>query len=461
MKLYGKQRIRQNVDRRIDLAQPDKDAIIWSVNTSQHYAYVKIQGSNTQIKAHYPANWYSLPNWLKPGNAVRLRHKRGKRGYIEIVGSGRAIPSPVGDNETFPTASTPSDAILTGLLVRETSPVATMAVAVQAGTYRISGVTYTFAGTANTYIPMHDPAYMIMTAAGTATMGEGEYRSIALDAAPASGYCRYDLIVIGIDGVVDVVKGTAATYAVGPTAPSVPANHLQLAKVFIRDNMTIVENADINRLWTSPYASELDFGCVCTDCELAWSAVTDNPTCVVTLTVLDQYGNPSTDANGALVNVTMYGTGTFKCGQDATYQSNGATGHGNINGSGVCQFTYKRDQTAMPENDPVFIVTVNEYFALQCVGRIQLNAATTTTTTTQGTMEKLLTEILAELKYQTKLMETIFDNKRANGKPDINQIMETATQIIMNMPMIKAMGFDQEKLRTFMQSNKEADNNVR
>jgi len=76
-------------------------------------------------------------------------------------------------------------------------------------------------------------------------------------------------------------------------------------------------------------------------------------------------------------------------------------------------------------------------------------------------MEKLLTEILAELKYQTKLMETIFDNKRANGKPDINQIMETATQIIMNMPMIKAMGFDQEKLRTFMQSNKEADNNVR
>jgi len=382
MKLYGKQRIKRGIDHRADLAQSDRDAIVWSVNTSQHYAYVKIQGSNTQIKAHYPANWHSLPSWLKPGNAVRLRHKRGKRGYVEIIGSGRAIPSPVDGNDTFPTATTPGDAILTGMLVRETSPVATMAVAVQSGTYRISGVTYTFTGTANTYIPMSDPAYMMMTAAGTATMGEGEYRSVALDAAPATGYCRYDLIVIGIDGVVDVVKGTAATYATGPTAPSVPANHLRLNHVLVRDNMTTVENADIGRLWTAPYACELDFGCICTDCELAWSEVTDNPTCVVTLTVLDQYGNPNTDANGALVNVTMYGSGTFKCGQDAAYQSSGATGYGNINGSGVCQFTYKRDQTASLENDPVFIVSVNEYYMLQCVGSIKLNAATTTTTTT-------------------------------------------------------------------------------
>lgn len=379
MKLYGRRKIKQSIDKRADLIQSDKDAIIWSVNLSQHYAYVKIQGSNTQIKAHYPGNWDYLPQWLKPGNAVRLRHKRGKRGYIEIVGSGRAIPSPV-SGDTFPTATTPGDAILTGMRVRETSPVATMAVAIESGTYRISGVTYTFTASATNPIPMDDPAYMAMTSLGTVTMGEGDY-VVTIEAAPASGYCRYDLIVIGTDGVVDVVKGTAALYATGPTEPDVLANHVELNKVLVRDDMTVVENADIGREWSALFACQLDYSCACNDCELNWDNADDNPTCVVTLQVNDQFDNPNTDANGALVEITMYGTGTFICSQDVSYHGNGTVGYGNIIGS-QCQFTYKRDQTANPENDPVFIIAVNEYTLLQRVARIKLNQATTTTTTT-------------------------------------------------------------------------------
>jgi|GEM_PF-3596567 len=62
-------------------------------------------------------------------------------------------------------------------------------------------------------------------------------------------------------------------------------------------------------------------------------------------------------------------------------------------------------------------------------------------------MEKLLAEILAEMKYQTKLLESVFDNKRADGKPDIQQIMETTMNVVMNMPMFKNMGLDQQKVR--------------
>ena len=59
-------------------------------------------------------------------------------------------------------------------------------------------------------------------------------------------------------------------------------------------------------------------------------------------------------------------------------------------------------------------------------------------------MEKLLSEILAELKYQTKLLETIFDNKRANGA---QENLEAAMNMVLKMPFIKQMGVDPSKLK--------------
>ena len=59
-------------------------------------------------------------------------------------------------------------------------------------------------------------------------------------------------------------------------------------------------------------------------------------------------------------------------------------------------------------------------------------------------MEKLLAEILSELKYQTKLMETIFENKRANGAEDP---MEKVMNMILKMPFITKMGVSPQELR--------------
>lgn len=67
-------------------------------------------------------------------------------------------------------------------------------------------------------------------------------------------------------------------------------------------------------------------------------------------------------------------------------------------------------------------------------------------------MEKLLAEILAEMKYQTKLLENIFDTKRANGgPPSIEDIMRTATEIMLKMPGLQHI--DQNKIRAAILGN--------
>jgi len=378
MKLYGKQKIKQSVDKRADLAQSDKDAIIWSVNLAQHYAYVKIQGSDTQIKAHYPGNWDYLPRWLKPGNAVRLRHKQGKRGYIEIIGPGRAIPSPVtGDN--FPTATTPSDAVLTGMNVRETSPNPSMAVAVESGTYRINGVTYSFSAPVTYAIPMRNPADMIMTATSSHVMGAGDHRVI-IGNAPATGYCRYDIIIIGTDEVVNVIEGVPALLSSGPTMPDTQANHVRLAWVFLYAGLTVVRNHDIDYTWVAPYPVELESDCPEGGCILRWNPTDNYPERNPTWTIKDQYDQINNDVDGALVNIVMYGTGTFKGSADAAYRNSGDTGYSYVL-AGQLTVTYKRDQTLTVENEPVFIVTLDDYPYLKSIITISLEFATSTTTT--------------------------------------------------------------------------------
>lgn len=370
MKLYGKRKIRRSVDRRAALKVPDRDAIVWSVELAQHYAYVKIQGSNEQVKAHFPKNWYDNPYWLKPGNAVRVRHRAGNRGYIEIIGEGRAIPSPVAGG-TFPELPNLPNGVLTGLAVTQTTPLPTMAVAVAAGTYRISGVIYSFTAPSTESPLMQNPAVMTMTATDPVVMGAGEHR-VDIDPAPVtSGKCRYDILVIGTDMVIDYIKGSEATYSAGPTAPSTPSNHVLLATIFVQYGMTEILNSDINSEWTTPALAYMDFSCGCSDCELGWSLIDDYPTCTVTLVARDQYGQARNEANGATVEVTMTGTGTFKCSQDADYHSSATKGYGSMVGSS-CTFTYKRDQTEDPEQAPLFQVRVIGYGVLTCLAYISL-----------------------------------------------------------------------------------------
>jgi hypothetical protein len=59
-------------------------------------------------------------------------------------------------------------------------------------------------------------------------------------------------------------------------------------------------------------------------------------------------------------------------------------------------------------------------------------------------MEKILADILSELRYQNKLLESLFEKKRADGT---NASIETAMNMVLKMPFMKQIGVDPAKLR--------------
>ena len=133
MKLYNRAIVSRRMGEERRQNVPDRDAVVWSVEPNYYYCLVKIQGSNEQIKAHYPRNWSTQPSWLKPGNSVRIRHRSAIQGYIEVVGHGRAIPSPV-EGDVLPIPSTQQDGIVSGMAILP-SPAGGMNVIVDSGIY--------------------------------------------------------------------------------------------------------------------------------------------------------------------------------------------------------------------------------------------------------------------------------------------------------------------------------------
>ena len=65
--------------------------------------------------------------------------------------------------------------------------------------------------------------------------------SLAIEAADVT-YARYDLIVAGSDGLVHVVKGTAAA---APKRPAVTAGHIELACITVGKGATTITNSAI------------------------------------------------------------------------------------------------------------------------------------------------------------------------------------------------------------------------
>lgn len=375
MVLLSKNYFKNYVDRRVAAKKPDRDAIVWSVNEGvglDWFAYVKLQGSNTLIKARYPQGAQDRPGWLRPGCPVIIRHPGGNRGWMEIVGVGRAIPSPVAGNN-FPDVAALPDAIISGLETTETT-VPGMKVAVSTGTYRIDGELYSFTPDGLDYIVMDDPAPMVMGDPAPATMGDGQY-TVAIDAAPSSGNCRYDILVIGTDGVIDYIAGTAASLNTGPTAPAVPADHLQIARIFVYAGMTEILNKHINMDWTEPKPSKAaitfsgsnistsDSGSY----QMDWDAGDTEPTCGVVVAVKDQYDR----ASALYVDCTLTqvaGTGSVSVTSGGSF---GSTAKKLGFGSSYT-FTYKRDETAIPERHPAFQVAFTGYAYLQGINMLIL-----------------------------------------------------------------------------------------
>lgn len=280
MRLYGKKFLKQNIITQVQQRQETRDAILWDVLPTQRLCRVKIQGSNTLIVAHYPENWVKTPTWLKPGNAVKIMHTQGVRGRIELIGHGQCIPTPVSGGTTPPVAPSP-DVILTGCYISQCPNQPRMVVLVYIGTYRITEVSeiiYTLGPISMLYgdnFKMGDGGKMEQIAG-----------AVAINAAPSTGYYRYDLISVGSNGVLDYTAGTPALSS--PVKPSLAASHVMCGNhILVPYGRTAIAQELVGLTWSIPKPTVIVM--TIADKDLSWSPLQLSTT--VKVEVFDQYGN--------------------------------------------------------------------------------------------------------------------------------------------------------------------------
>ena len=323
-----------------------RDGIIWSVDVENKQCRVKIQGSDEQIIAHYPRNQKVIPTWLRIGNAVRISHREGVRGYIEVVGEGRAIPTPVAGS-SLPDRGGLSDGIITGMVMTELVPPG-LGIQVSNGTYRIDEVIYSFTGFGGGYIIMDDPAPMTMGEMPILMSG-ATYAST--DAAPAAGYFRYDVFYIGIDGEVHYVKGTETTS--NPVKPIVPNDHVLINYILRVGGDTVVTDNRIGIDWFTPKPTNL---IVTFDEEFTWNGGDDYPEKDIRIDVVDQYGHAVSSSSGWILKVTkLLGIGQL-WSLDTGYDPDEVSQQ--LINSSYYVFKYQRDQLGIEVN-PILHVNLS------------------------------------------------------------------------------------------------------
>lgn len=344
MRLYGGKLARRLVDDRTSRRQESRDAILWEIDGT--VCRVKVQGSNEMIVAHYPRNQKQNPTWLRKGNAVRVIHRSGIRGYFEVIGEGRAIPSPVAGG-SFPDIGGLSDGIMSGLVTRATDP-ASLYVTITSGSVRINDIIYAIAGEYVDCITMNTPAPMTM---GTDPYEMGIEFAYLLGSGPASGWFRYDIIVVGINAVFDLIEGVAATS--NPAIPATPADHVLVATILRVGGDATVTNADIKATWETPIP--ISFELVYDD-EFDWDPGDNYPETNFQVNIKDQYGNAISDDDGWDLDFKMIvGTGdvwSLDSGYDPSEVSQ------NLVSLSTYTFRYRRDQT-VTEISPTFQVILN------------------------------------------------------------------------------------------------------
>ncbi len=359
MKLYDRAIVSRRLERQRKNTVGDRDGIIWSVDTGNYYCLVKIQGSTESIKAHYPRNWQVVPTWLKVGNAVRIRHREGVGGFIEVIGHGRAVPTPIA-GDVLPPSAGKTDGIISGMLPVEYSG-GGMTIRVTDGVYRIDDTLYSFSMPVTGYTVMDDPAPMTM--GGGLELGWGEtVVPVTIPAAPSSGKGRYDLLSIDSTGVITVTSGTAVSLYSEPAKPAVPANSVLIGYVFIYGGMTAIPDDAIGVEWEYPFANQIDPSSTMLQgngtYEMAWNAGDDTPSSSITLGILNQYDLAHNISREATIT-QIAGTGDIT-GGDTKYCSTSVV------------FTYERNQLASPEIHPLFRVDFEDYPGLTYVFSIIL-----------------------------------------------------------------------------------------
>lgn len=179
-------------------------------------------------------------------------------------------------------------------------------VAVQGGTYRISGVLYSLASS--------------LSYPGLGAIGA----LVNCGTPPATaGRFRYDLLSIDTTGAVTLTAGSEATV---PVMPTTPTGELRLNHVLRYYGQSSIKQTDIGKMWTAPEFAALEVSV--SDDELAWAELTST----LTATCRDQYGQGYTGQKS--INASfIVGNGTI-----SPLVRSGA--------SATMAFTYTRNQDA-------------------------------------------------------------------------------------------------------------------
>jgi hypothetical protein len=358
MRFYSGKVFQQGLNRRFRQHAESRDAIVWDIDTENLLVRCKIQGSDEYILCHYPRNSTTLPGWCKRGNAVRIAHKGGVRGFLEVISNGRAIPTPVSGN-TLPDQLDRPDEIVTGGGV---TPYSGMTVKVDATTYRISNVVYTLSIEG---VPMADPPFITM-GDGTVMGADGAY--LTFDAAPAAPNARYDLIVAGTDGLAHIVKGTASE---NPSMPSVPTDHVKIAHVLILGGMTEILAWHIGAAFETRILNSITWalssgtGTINGDGEFEWHSSNNYPYCAATFTMRCQYGW-ALSGSYTLEATMLSGSGDWSL-DHSTWTTDDLSK--SFTGSTAVIY-YRRDQT-VTEESPIIQATA-EGTIISAVDKIQL-----------------------------------------------------------------------------------------
>lgn len=375
MRTYGRRYLHRKLERRTQITTETRDAVLWDIDWDNFVCRVKIQGSNEYVNVHFPRNDSLVEGWMRPGNAVRIIHRGGVRGYAEIVGHGHAIPTPL-TGPFHPETSDLADAILTGCGM---SVAGGMSVYIEAGTVRIGGESYdaTPADLASQYMTASNPPtmsdpyspmemgniaaddYVYMTDTDAVYMTESEPMDMGIiaegtytiDAAPAEGYFRYDAFVVGADGVVDYIKGTAATS--NPTKPSIPTDHVLIGDyIFVIGGTTELLDEYIGQEWEIRRASSMTIDEL--DEEWEFNEGNDYPEINIIVRVYDQYGW-AMSLGDTIILYLIGGSGQIYSVQDG-YASDSVSQY--VSGSS-CTFKYQRDQTDT-ETSPSFLAVAGD-----------------------------------------------------------------------------------------------------
>jgi hypothetical protein len=338
MKYAGKKMLRRAMRREANRRTETRDAVIASIDTENRVLTVLVHGSPYPIKARFANDWddpQSRPHWVQRGMSVQIRHRGGIRKRVDVVGPGLLVPG----TTVVTDPPTGADAVIEGCSIRQVAGVEVMAVWVTTGYYRIDNVVYELEAVPVGYEIPSGWEIPIALCAGI----------VYLAAPPVGNEYRFDIIVVGADGVLDLVQGVPDSTS--PEIPDTPADHVLLGSILMYPGMVWARAQDITPDWEEPHPAIIKV--TPETVEMPYEMSSQD----ITVQICDQRGVPmgGPAPTGWYITLEFAGTGSgylYSPDEGISYESIGcSTGAA----ASSCTFTYYREKDApastLPEMD--------------------------------------------------------------------------------------------------------------